>query len=72
MQQYVTVPDNSQLHFYAQTWTESIHSRDLCLISADLGTCIGVGTDIESLEDITEPQTTVLGTQSVSDNYKQH
>lgn len=69
MQQYVTALDNSQLHFYARTWTESLHSRDLCLISADLGT---VGTDIERLEDFTEPQTTVLGTQSVSDNYKQH
>ena len=49
-----------------------MHSRDLFLISAGIGTCIGVGTDVERLEDFTEPQTTVLGTQTVSDNYKQH
>ena len=71
MQQYATALDNSQLHFEARTWTESIHSRDLCLTGADLhvGTCIGVGTDVERLEDFTEPQITVLGTQNVSDNY---
>lgn len=69
MQQYATALDNSQLHFYARTWTESIHSRDLCLTSAVLGTCISVGTDVERPEDFTEPQTTVLGTQNVSDDY---
>jgi hypothetical protein len=72
MQQYATALDNSKLHFYARTWTESIISCDLCLTSADLGTCIGVGTDVERLEDFTEPQITVLGTQNVSDNYTKH
>jgi hypothetical protein len=72
MQQYATALDNSQLHFYARTWTESIHPRDLCLTSADRGTFIGVGTDVERVEDFAEPQTTVLGTQNVSDNYTQH
>lgn len=72
MQQYATALDNSQLHFYARTWTESIHSHDFCLTSVHLGTCIGVGTDWERLEDFTEPQTTVLGTQSVSDNNTQN
>ena len=72
MQQYATALGNSQLHFNARTWTESIHSRDLCLTSAVLGTCICVGTEVERLEDFTEPQATVLGKQSVSDNYTQH
>jgi hypothetical protein len=58
-----------QRHFYACTWTGSIQSRDLFLKNANTGSFINVSAEVKNVQNITEPESDVLVTQRVRDNF---